>query len=507
MSRWVLLLLSLASGCSLTVDFGDECSRDDECAARQRVCRQSYCVVEERPDGSVGQDTDAALAVDAAPDSGPPDIGVADGGTPDSGAPDSGPAPGSTIVHSATVTASTRWSADFIHELAQPIYVSPGVRLVIEAGAVVRGRPGSALIVRAGAELEAVGTAQRPIVFTSARPVGQRSAGDWGGVALLGNAPVNVGQGRLEGVPPVDQRTRYGGADPSHPCGVLRYVRIEFAGYRLYTNNELNALTLAGCGDGTIVEYVQTHRGLDDGVEVFGGTVGLSHVVVSQPGDDGFDWAQGWRGVVQFLIVQMGRADGDSAIEADNEELMFDAQPRSSPQLYNVTLVGGGRSSMVGQRGMVLRRGTAGALTNTLILGFSTEAIDIRDVATRDCLRGEASCGSDRLQLRGLWLFDVGPDGTTYFSSEADDDGALDERSELVRTDNLVRIGVDPQLLSPYDPLRPGFQPTAGSPIATSSISVMPPQAEMIDETARFVGALRPGVAAWTDGWTAFPEN
>ncbi|HBL87913.1 MAG TPA: hypothetical protein DD399_14085, partial [Alcanivorax sp.] len=139
----------------------------------------------------------------------------------------------------------------------------------------------------------------------------------------------------------------------------IEYARIEFAGFEVYANNELNGLTLGGCGSGTIVRHVQVHRSLDDGVEMFGGTADLRHVLITGAGDDSLDWDWGWRGRVQFLIDQQHPNSGDNAFEADNNGNQHDAEPMSEPVMYNVTLVSP-RSHTRHHRAMTLREGTGG---------------------------------------------------------------------------------------------------------------------------------------------------
>src|SRR5262249_7456948 len=128
-------------------------------------------------------------------------------------------------------------------------------------------------------KLIAEGTRQAPIVFTSGQPVGTRESGDWGGVILLGNAPINVknGTNNIEGFPNSPD-TVYGGNDPQHNCGSLKFVRIEYAGYELSKDNEINGLTLGGCGKQTKLDFIQIHKGADDGVECFGGNADIKHL-------------------------------------------------------------------------------------------------------------------------------------------------------------------------------------------------------------------------------------
>lgn len=188
------------------------------------------------------------------------------------------------------------WQSDRIYRLTDQVFVEAGSTLTIEPGTRVEGERGSALVVTRDATINARGEAYNPVVFTSAQPEGKRKAGDWGGLVLLGNAPINTGTGFIEGLRENDPRGSFGGSDRYDSCGYLQYARIEYAGYEISANNELNGLTVGGCGDATILRYIQVHAGLDDGIEFFGGTTNISHVVITDADDDSLDWDRGWQG-------------------------------------------------------------------------------------------------------------------------------------------------------------------------------------------------------------------
>ena len=405
-------------------------------------------------------------------------------------------------VVSGTITEDTTWTDARTRVLDGMVYVTDGATLTIRAGTRIEGRPGSALIVARDGELRSRGRREAPVVFTSAREAGERERGDWGGVALLGNAPINVAEGHLEGVPPDDERGRFGGAGADGSCGVIEYTRIEFAGHEVAANIELNGLTLGGCGSATVIRKVQVHKGLDDGVELFGGTANLERVVITRAGDDGLDWDLGWRGNAQFLVVQQEAEAGDNAIEADNNRDDHRATPRSAPTIANATLVGSLRPG-AGQRAMTLRRGTGADFRNLIVTGFPTEMLDLRDRATADMV------AAGRLRFAGLMTHRVGPRGRRIAvregSADADDDGGFDEARFLRRSQ--ARIGTDPDLpKTAFNVLDPDFVPAADSPAGEGAVAV--PQGEFWNTGADFLGAVDPDTArSWLVGWTAFPDH
>lgn len=404
-------------------------------------------------------------------------------------------------VVSDPVTENRVWTADTTWILDDIIYVENGARLEIEPGTRILGRSGSALVVTRGAALHARGSADAPIVFTSAQPEGARHSGDWGGVVLLGSAPVNVAEARIEGLPDSESRAAYGGHDAAGSCGVLEYSRIEFAGYEISANNELNGLTLGGCGESTIIRNVQVHRALDDGIEVFGGTVNLKQVLITGAGDDSLDWDQGWRGKVQFLIAQQHANAGDNAFEGDNLKSDPEARPFSEPVMYNLTLLSP-RSRERHHRAMTIRRGSGGHFHNLAMVGFSGEAVDLQGETT------VARIERRELGFTGLLMDRIGGHGSAWFNDEymdQDDDGGFDEAAWFGATERRARFGVDPKMpREAFSPGRPDFTPLSHSPLRNGALP--PPQGEFWDEAADWVGAIRPGASrTWLDGWAAFP--
>jgi hypothetical protein len=400
----------------------------------------------------------------------------------------------------ADLAGDTTWSKDHSYTLKKHIFVTKGT-LTIEPGVRVLGEAGSSLVITREAKIHAVGTAASPIVFTSAKPAGQRARGDWGGLVLLGKASINVsgGEEKIEGFAASQTGTIYGGTSDSHDCGKLKYVRIEFAGFELAPDNELNGLTVGGCGSATEIDYVQAHLGADDGVEMFGGTANLKHILITQPDDDGLDWDFGWRGKVQYLIVQQNTTHGNYGIEADSNKNNSDAAPRSAPELWNVSLLGSSAAPGTAgklQGGILFRRGTAGKLTNALVAFFADQAVDIGDAATA----AQATAGALAITQSVFHLNAKLKDG--WAAEAKDNDGGFDEGAFFTQAATGNRY-LDPQLVSPFVLGAPSFMPQPGSPILSGGAT--PPSDGFFDPSATFAGAI--GTADWTAGWTAYPES
>lgn len=447
-----------------------ECTTNLQCGAGQQ-CKDNVCQQLPAPDMS---QTDPDMG-DEQPDMTPSNI----------------------IEISGAITQDTVWSSDKLYVLKTIVYVQPQVTLTIQPGTQIHGESASALIVRRGGKLRANGQANAPIVFTSAKAPGQRAPGDWGGIALLGNAKTNEANAVLEGIEDASQ-VGYGGNDEKWSCGALRYVRVEFAGFALDRNKELNGLTMAGCGSDTLVEYVQIHYGSDDGLEIFGGSVNLKYVAITRAQDDSLDIDRGWTGNAQFIAIQQDDGvDVDNGFEADNWATNNDATPRTSPQLYNVTWIGplgGGQA-----RGMTLKEGVAGTISNSIVLGHPNEAIDVKGAAT------VAQLNSDALIVKHTLFYSIGPGKADYFSMESDDDAGFDEQAHFTKAEYNNIFGRNPELADPFNLRAPDLTPTKDT--AVSGGAQLPGGTDFFDETAIYLGAFRPGAKSWMDVWTDFPEN
>ncbi|MCE9668769.1 hypothetical protein LY474_13170 [Myxococcus stipitatus] len=412
------------------------------------------------------------------------------------------------------ITQDTTWKSGGTYTLKKYIFVESGT-LTIEPGATIKGEKGSALIITRNAKLNAVGTADKPIVFTSSKDAGSREAGDWGGVVLLGKARINVsgGETTIEGffASSGNDLTKYGGGDDAHDCGKLKYARIEFAGYELAPNNELNGLTTGACGNTTDIDYVQVHKGLDDGIEMFGGTAPLKHILITQADDDGLDYDQGYSGKVQFLIVQQSAAVGDRGIEASSHKTTATQEPISIPEIWNATFIGsnanpGGNPS---QEGLVFNTGAGGKLRNIIVAYFKDQAVDVDGTASA-ALFDEP--GDSRLAIRNTFFWDnanltdtipFAPNPKVENGVTVDPDvSKFNEAEKIIVAANGVKV-VDPQLTDALNLGAPNFSPKTGSPALNPDNAATPPAG--FDTTARFVGAV--GTTNWLAGWTAFPEN
>ncbi len=394
------------------------------------------------------------------------------------------------------ITADRTLSRDTVYQLSGHVIVSgTGVTLTIQAGTRIEADPAvrSALSIRFGALINALGTRLEPIVFTcgGAAP----AAGCWGGLTVNGAALINNGPfgGGLVGCPQKVEAGGgiFGGCLIQHTSGSLRYVRVEFAGAPWPGNfSPAAAVALNGVGSGTTLEDIQIREALGDGLTVAGGRAQLRELIVTRAGARGLSWTDGWQGKLQSAIVYRSQGSGP-AIEGDNAASDPLAAPRSHPTIYNVTISEGGGSGGPGYPpAILLRHGTGGVLADILIAGWRGTAVEINDAET--CGRVQA----DSLDVHhGLFFGNQGD-----FSTDADcvDEvvfGAAPPRANLF---------VDPLLLNPRFTISPDLRPADGSPAA---IGMAPPVDGFFDIPRSFRGAVPTGgngKVPWYAGWTVW---
>lgn len=387
-----------------------------------------------------------------------------------------------TVVLEGTIKKKTLKPGN-IYLLRGGVFVSK--KLKIKAGTQIFGLPGSFLVIEQGAEIAADGTREKPIVFTSAAPEGTRARGDWGGLIFNGKAPINVPGGTASGE---GDTGTYGGNDASDSSGRMTFVRVEYGGFAISPENELNCIAFQGVGSGTEVDFIQALFGGDDGIEMFGGSVNFKHAVATGASDDSIDWTFGWNGKVQFAVVQQRADEADAGIEADNNENDFSFTPRSDPKMANVTLVGDPGTGNGSTRGVLLRRGTAGDLRNFIVMNFKNVGIELRDEATF------AQLNNDNLTIRGVIFFNNGVTLATPSNFAGATSTALNNKGVKI-------LQADPQLRSPLSKTAPDFRPLPTSP-ALVAANVEPGFAnDSFFVTANYVGAFDAN-DDWTLGWT-----
>jgi len=445
------------------------------------------------------------------------------------------------------IIASRTFFADTAYTLKGFIHVANGATLTIQPGTIIKGdfnTLGSSLWILRGAKIEAVGTADAPIVFTSSRSTG-RQPGDWGGLVIVGNALINrVATVEIEGsgtdgatvVGGKNYQVLYsGGTTATDNSGTLSYVRVEFAGFAPSLNNELNAFTFAAVGSGTRASYLQAMGGLDDSFEWFGGGFDADHLVAYETGDDMFDMSEGFSGRLSFLVgfnsVQLTPRTGAGFFSTDLEGIEndgcngsgcttgFNTAPLTIPLVSNFTLVGCGDVACVGSGGgfgMMLRRGTGGYYVNGVMARFPRGGISLRDAETfvRAGSAAVPDVASADLAIRNVLFTEVAGNvfqagGGSTIQNSLDLAGNSLTSSATASTALFTAIpatGATPSGVAAFD-----WTPPTAAAISTGGLATLPGKigakgGTVVTGTA-YLGAAAPGGTKWWSGWTTYARN
>lgn len=356
------------------------------------------------------------------------------------------------------------------------ITLQPGTKVIGQSGA-------DYLVITRGSKIIANGTKSAPIVFSTAKTT-NRTRGMWGGLVINGNAPINSCKTTSATCEAEGEGSTglYGGKNEEDSSGVLKYVRVEYAGYEITPENELNGIAFQGVGRGTIVDYIQVHMNADDGVEFFGGTVNVKHVVLTGNKDDSMDWTSGWQGKAQFVIVQQMGGDGNNGIEGDNLKSPMNAAPRSLPELANMTFVGTTDASAKGGSALLLRRGSGVNVYNSVFTGFKRGCLDIDDNETfRNASNGGMIFENNIISC------------ASNFQVDADDVFSVED---FYRNEGIANITVDPKLA--------GWAPLANSPLLVNE-DITP--LDLFFDEVDYIGAVKDQKDTWYEGWINLDVN
>ena len=414
------------------------------------------------------------------------------------------------IVNITTdITSDQNWTNNNIYVIEDRIYVTNNAVVTIQPGTIIKGSfsPQGALIIARGSKLVADGTPEQPIVFTSSQAAGSRARGDWGGVYIAGNGITNQGvgvkpEGGLDSV-----KANYGGTIADDSSGVLRYVRIEYAGYAYQANSELNGLTLGGIGSRTVLEHVMVSYANDDAIEWFGGTVNGKFLIANKTLDDMFDSDFGWQGAVQFAlgVSDSTTADisGSNGFESDNNNLSasnYAGTPLTKGVFTNVTIAGPSIDANTTihpnyKRALHLRRNTSLCIYNSVMTGFPT-GLKIENQPTADNITNNSLEFKNNIIAGSTTPLDsstlaFGMEG--WFSSNGN---------------SILANSTDINLADAYNYYAPNFLPQNGSPLLSGASFTSPNLSGNSYITSTTYRGAFDGTNDWTKCWSEWdPQN
>lgn len=443
---------------------------------------------------------------------------------------------------SGNITGNVNWTSDKIYRLNSYVRVQDGGKLTIQPGTLVIGDRESkgTLIVQMGGQIFADGTKDNPIVMTSERGPGLREPGDWGGLVICGRARNNVTE--VTGLP-VELEGGYGalhgGTNDTDNSGVVRYVRIEYAGVPINPNEEVNSLTMGSVGSGTVIEYVMCSYGLDDAFEWFGGTVNHKYLIAYRGLDDDLDVDLGYSGRVQYALCIRGASladqSGSNGFEVDNNGAGSNAQPFTSGIFANVTIIGPKKTretpiSLQFQHAAQLRRNSRISIYNSVLTGYpnglfvdgagsSQAALDDHLQLRNVIFAGVEHWGGNGYGSAGTIFSGAPANGAQHGSNprgvalkpHADFPGGqtayegwfnnTNFNNQLV--DHWGLLGIDGSI---FDVGNPKVTPNAGSALLNAARWDNTPKADaFFDKQVTFIGAF--GTTDWTEGWAEWNSH
>ncbi|WP_256011372.1 hypothetical protein [Desertivirga xinjiangensis] len=400
------------------------------------------------------------------------------------------------------IRGTRKLSADTTYLLRSFVRVMAGGRLEIPAGTIIKGEKATnaALIVERDGDIIANGTASNPIVFTSDQEV--KAAGDWAGIVICGKSTVNTESGTAQYESGVlgSEVANYGGEVPTDNSGEFSYVRIEFAGYPIQVNKEINGLTLCGVGSGTKVHHVQVSYGGDDSFEFFGGTVNASHLIAYRGVDDDFDFDQGYSGKIQYAIsikdpnvADISQGGMSRGVEASNGSAVSEEQ-YSRPVLSNFTFIGPGGGSSSANHGAGIHIGTSSrlVLANSIIVNHKTNALELSSDFAANSLKNGQTVVSNNVFFGAGNNFGLSSVATTIFADAAAL-GTFLATGGNTTVANLNAVGFTSTNID-----APNLTLTANS-VANGKAAFTGDLATGFETTATYAGAM--GTSNWTAGW------
>ncbi len=421
--------------------------------------------------------------------------------------PPPNPGQGGTVDIRGSISSNQTWTKDKKYRLRGYVYVESGATLTIQPGTQIISNKDSAgvLVVYKGAKIMAQGTANDPIIFTSAESTPK--PGDLGGIVLVGNATGNNNHKEIEGG--VDAAHKpFGGTNDADNSGVLSYVRIEYGGKAVNPGDEINGLSFYAVGSGTTIDHIQVVRGLDDAYEWFGGTVNCKYLVAYNSADDDFDMDDGYRGKIQFAVSikdpaftddkgTSGDVSNNFEIDNTNGKIPFTTTPITNPILSNFTAIGpnnaSGTSADYGY-GARFRRGSMVVLANSIVLGGQKAGLVVEDAETQQGF----------IDGKGMFYNNLLHSVTQPFWAKTATlltDVALQTMVTATYSTQLLASANDAGLTDPFNNAKPNLQPKAGAKALTTAGKF--DKSSLSDGffvKTNYVGAFD-GTTDWTTGW------
>lgn len=408
------------------------------------------------------------------------------------------------VIVEGDITSDMTLTNDKRYQLIGFVNVREGATLTIESGTIIFGDRESkaTLIINRGAYINAVGTPQYPIVFTSPQPPGFREPGDWGGIIIAGYASVNTENGLFEieggtgtiaggGVNPIDDDS----------SGVMKYVRLEYSGIAFAPDNEINGLSMSGVGSRTVIDYFQVSYNGDDSFEWWGGTNNHKYLISLGAVDDDWDTDLGYSGKVQFGLSirhpNIADISGSNGFETDgNPTGDPNMLPRTAPVFSNMTVIGPqptptSFSHQNFRRGIHARRATRTSAFNSIFMGWPTGILLDGTSVKEDAEAGELVIRNTIVAQGGVTTNVDGFDSMAWFTTDGWGNNYFETSAEVMLDD-------------PFNIANPNPVPKDGSPAASGADFSHAKLQDPFFAPVSYIGAFAPGGYRWDLPWAEY---
>lgn len=388
-----------------------------------------------------------------------------------------------------TITSDMALDASKDYSITGQVFVKNNATLTIPAGVTVYvtknddpANKGS-LIVTQGSKLNVNGTADKPVVFTSAAAT--KAPGDWGAIVILGNAPTNIGSGNADGLT-ISADTKYGGTQSNDNSGTIRYLRLEYCGginpdaEEEWGIDKVSGFCLESVGSGTTIDHVMVSHSRDDGFQFVGGTVNATHLIAFNNGDDDFDFDYGYTGKLQFIVsyrstLTSSHALRANALESYNDEVPTTRTPLTRPVISNMTIIGpqGKETNHPNlNQAVYIRKGTRFVLENSIIAEYPKGALMVCPRTRPPLIQNTGSVFKNNLvhsdSVNTTFSWDHAWDAAGFQGIFGDPE-LQDFATNSVNQNQLLTSSADIQLSGMYNSNGPDLTPLNNSPALTGA--------------------------------------
>ena len=294
--------------------------------------------------------------------------------------------PQTTKILPNVISSDFKLSGFETYSLVGEVYVTNNATLTIEPGTIIRASTDeySTLIITKGSKIVAEGLPNNPIIFTSSKSAKERKPGDWGGIYILGNAPINIYGGVYKIESSIDPSLiTAGGSKPADNSGSIKNVRVEFAGKGKNRNSIYDAVSFIGVGTGTVIDGIQSSFSNGNSFKFIGGNVKGTKMIAYRSKNSDFELTQGVNcELTNGLVIRYAYFSASTSFRAvtikqfENRDITDFTKPQTNVSMTNFSMINESDGEAV-TKGLIkeaiyINDGCFFSLNKSIISGFET---------------------------------------------------------------------------------------------------------------------------------------